>query len=429
MPVETQNRLSQRKVASLVSAKKRTAVSDGGGLTLTVSSTGYAAWVLRFRLHGEQHEITIGPYPEFSLSQAREERDRLRKIIRQGRDPRRQKTARITAEEMAEAEPGTFQELAELWFKRTQINRLRRPQILHSRMQNWIYPRLGNMDIDAIRPIHVMTCIHQILDAGAPSVANDCRRHIRRILDYGVITELIQINPAAQITADLAGADELPRDRSLSLAEIRKLFRAMAKTANKFVRSDEIAVRLLLVLGVRKMELVAARWSELNPRKTIWTIPKERIKARRKIRPKDFQIPLPPQAVQLFSELKSMADESAWVLPTRSGSKHGHLSSGTLNMVLSNLNVGIDHFVVHDLRRTMRSHLSDIGIPFAVAERCLNHFLPGQGEVYDRADMLDARADALRSWADVLDVLDADGVKAARDFIGGAQVVPIRRSA
>jgi integrase len=98
-------------------------------------------------------------------------------------------------------------------------------------------------------------------------------------------------------------------------------------------------------------------------------------------------------------------------------------------MVLSNLNVGIDHFVVHDLRRTMRSHLSDIGIPFAVAERCLNHFLPGQGEVYDRADMLDARADALRSWADVLDVLDADGVKAARDFIGGAQVVPIRRSA
>jgi hypothetical protein len=65
-------------------------------------------------------------------------------------------------------------------------------------------------------------------------------------------------------------------------------------------------------------------------------------------------------------------------------------------------------------------------VPFAIAERCLNHKLPGQGEIYDRHDFLDARREALQRWCDVLDVLADEGVTAAREYIGGAEVIDLR---
>jgi len=79
----------------------------------------------------------------------------------------------------------------------------------------------------------------------------------------------------------------------------------------------------------------------------------------------------------------------------------------------------------------MRSQLSALGVAFAVAERCLNHRLPGQGEIYDRHDFLEQRRHALSEWADVLALLAARGVKAAKDRIATAtaNVIPMRRSA
>jgi integrase len=208
--------------------------------------------------------------------------------------------------------------------------------------------------------------------------------------------------------------------------------RSMAKDRARFGRDNEITVHLLLMLGVRKGELVAARWSEIDFERNLWTIPGRRIKTRKIGKASDFSIPLPPQAVALLRELEVRAAGSEWVLPARrQGSrKLGHISTDTLNAALANLETGIEEaFTIHDLRRTMRSQLSAIGVSFAVAERCLNHRLPGQGEIYDRHDHLEQRRHALAEWAGVLDVLAADGVKAARERITTAQVIPLRRSA
>lgn len=134
----------------------------------------------------------------------------------------------------------------------------------------------------------------------------------------------------------------------------------------------------------------------------------------------------------MFRELEIRACGSEWVLPARrrGARKLGHISGDTINAIMGDLDTGIDqHFTIHDLRRTMRSNLSALGVPFTVAERALNHRLPGMGEIYDRHDFYEQRAEALQRWADTLDVLEAEGVKAAKDFIGGAQVVELRRLA
>ena len=297
----------------------------------------------------------------------------------------------------------------------------------------WVHPEIGDLAVGDIKPSHVIACLRKIEAAGARTVVNDARRHIRKIFDYGVILGAVAVNPAAQITQSIAGSEEVSRSRYLSLGEIRKLYRAMAKHRDWFGRDNELTIRLLIMLGVRKSELIAARWSEIDG--DIWTIPAERIKTRKKGKASDFRVPLPPQAVAIFDELRIRACGSEYVLPARrqhrraSSRGFGHISPDTINVALAKLDTGLDPFTIHDLRRTTRSHLSALGVPFAVAERCLNHKLPGQGEIYDRHDLIDQRREALNQWADCLRIVETEGVQAAKKFIGGADVVPMRRRA
>ena len=88
---------------------------------------------------------------------------------------------------------------------------------------------------------------------------------------------------------------------------------------------------------------------------------------------------------------------------------------GWLWRVLDRVGKGRDEFKPHDLRRTMRSGLASLGIRYEVAERAINHKLPGMTEIYDRNDYGNERAAALRQWAEYLDGLSS-----------GADVVPIR---
>ena len=55
----------------------------------------------------------------------------------------------------------------------------------------------------------------------------------------------------------------------------------------------------------------------------------------------------------------------------------------------------LTEFTVHDLRRTCRSLLAELGVPGHVAERCLNHKLKGVEGIYDRYDYYEERKQAL----------------------------------
>jgi integrase len=173
-----------------------------------------------------------------------------------------------------------------------------------------------------------------------------------------------------------------------------------------------LAFRLLLLLGVRKGELVRAQWAEFDLAAGSWTVPDERSKTGA-----GFVVPLPALAVSWLEELRIRAAGSPWVFPARRTGRRAapHMAGDTLNVALSRVDHGLPHFTVHDLRRTVRTQLAALGIPPHVAERCLNHKLRGVEGVYDRHDYLDERRAALEQWAAVLSGLD-----------GGAVVVPLR---
>ncbi len=424
MPKRTINNLTDRKIKSLVKAGKATAVSDGGGLTLSISASGYAAWVLRYRFGGKPCEVTIGPLDHIGLAAARDERTRLRQLLDSGINPARQKAADKAAQAAPSDTADTFAELAQLWFDKTQAPRLQNPEVVERVIRKYLNPALGKMHLTDITPAHIISCLEQITAAGAPTVANDARRHLQKIFGYAVIRGDLAVNPAAQITQDIAGNNEQARDRALTLGEVRKLLKAIEREREWFGRDNEIEIYLLLLTGVRKSELQQARWSEIDFAGSTWTIPKDRTKTRRR----DFVIPLPTLAIELLRELEIRACGSEWVLPARRRGKRrlGHVSPDTLNRQIIALEHGLPHFTIHDLRRTFRSRLSEIGTDFVVAERALNHKLPGMGEIYDQHDFIDQRRAALQRWSDVLEALTSEGVTAARKLIGGGQVIDLR---
>jgi len=111
-------------------------------------------------------------------------------------------------------------------------------------------------------------------------------------------------------------------------------------------------------------------------------------------------IPLSKLVMKCLEELKIRSVDSPYIFPNRRVSKRfGHISPDTLNAALKKMfddgKMQVDHFTVHDLRRTFRSLLASLSVPGHVAERCLNHKLKGVEGIYDRYDYMAERSHAL----------------------------------
>ena len=108
-------KLTDVQIKNWVKAGKPVAIADGDGLTFTLSAKGTAAWTLRFYLAGKRKELTLGRYPDMSLSRAREIASAKRVEVQQGVDVAAQK--RNAKQEAAGA--WTFRKLAEDYFAKS----------------------------------------------------------------------------------------------------------------------------------------------------------------------------------------------------------------------------------------------------------------------------------------------------------------------
>lgn len=377
--------------------------SDGGGLTFTLTAKGRASWVFRFRHGGKQRELTLGTYPDITLKRARELATSARAKVQQGIDVARAKQEELIARSTA----GTVKELCEDYYSRTIAGRITRPDIVRQRLDNDLIPKLGRMRIADVKPMDVDRMIKAILDRGSPVMANRVLATTKSVFDYAIRRHWVEQNPAAAFRRADAGGEEQERQRSLSKAELTTLFQSIRDVGPHF-RIYDLIVKLLLVTAVRVSELIEAPWSEfdLDADIPVWLLPAHRVKKGPKIWKRDLLIPLPPAAVEWLAEIRRTSIASDFVFPARRRSKRPTMATGTVNWALGELEHGLEHFTVHDLRRTARTHLGKLRTAPHVAERCLNHKLPGVNDTYDTHDYFDERRVALATWADCLLLLD-----------------------
>jgi integrase len=384
---------------------------DGEGLYLRYrKEDAIPRWLFRYRLAGQARIVGLGSYATLSLADARKTAKEMRARVALGHDPQGEKKERkreAVARIEADRQVVTTGQLCDDYFAAQIVGRWKHPNIVRAKIENDIKPHIGELAVGDVTPLHIDAVLQAIVSRGAPTTASAVLRLLKKVFDYGVKRQMVASNPAAAFNPADAGGKEESRERWLTREEIIRLFRAMRTKAGAFAIENVHAVRLLLMLAVRKEELIGAQWREFDLDGAVWHLPAERTKTGQSI-----DIPLPDRAVETLRELKRLSEGSAYVFPAKKMQIRmvPYVCASTLNTAIARhvrpLLQDVPHFVVHDFRRTARTHLAALGVDPHVAERCLNHKLKGVEGIYDRHDYFEERKAALNEWARLLEAME-----------------------
>lgn len=195
--------------------------------------------------------------------------------------------------------------------------------------------------------------------------------------------------------------------------DIEILFRILRQYPEKVPEPTYIGITLLLILGMRKMELFSARWIDVCLERKFFQIYADSTKAK-----KSLAVPIPDDVIHLFERLKVLAGRSEYLFPARKRSSRGYISDDTVNHTIADLSgkviskrkpsknafgkAGLPEFSIHDLRKTFRTMLAEYGVPNEVAERCLNHADSRIVRTYNRYEYRKERREAHELMASII---------------------------
>ncbi|MBR8188778.1 tyrosine-type recombinase/integrase [Burkholderia vietnamiensis] len=384
------NLLSDVQLRQWMKAGQPLAKSDGGGLTFTLSAHGTAAWILRFSHGGRQRELSLGRYPDLSLSAARELARERRVEVQKGINP-------ATEVRKAKARRDwTVRELIRDYRELVLCNLADSTQRSYGRNLDRIESGMGAVSVRDVSAADIVAQIERVKVGWVESFTLWCA--LRGIFKHASGKRLIDSNPCAgvQLDAIIGKRPEVQKRLMLTDDELHVLFNASMSTENL------LSVRVLLATGVRASELFTAMRADVHLDEARWHIPATKTGP-------SMDIPLAPSVVIWFEELLKLGGDSAYVLPARSRARaermggDAHLSKDAIREAIDfwidNHKPKIRRFTPHDLRSTMKSHMRKLGVPRDISEACLNHRLAGVEGIYDQHNYYDERRAALELWA------------------------------
>ncbi|EFO4074889.1 integrase, partial [Escherichia coli] len=337
-------------------------LGDGQGLSLLVEPNGSKSWRFRYRYAGKPKMISLGVYPTITLAEARARRDEARKIVAEGKNPsevrKEQKLAlRIQSE-------NAFEKIAREWhqMKSAKWSAGYASDIIEA-FQNDIFPYVGTRPVGEIKPLELLNVLRKIEKRGALEKMRKVRQRCSEVFRYAIATGRAEFNPAA----DLSSALEVHKSNHfpfLKSDEIPDFLRALDSYAGS--RLVQIATKLLMVTGVRTIELRAALWQEFDLDNAIWEIPAERMKMRR-----PHLVPLSTQALGFLNELKSMTGNYRYVFPGRND-PNKPMSEASVNQLIKRIGYA-GKLTGHGFRHTLSTILHENGFNTAWIEMQLAH--------------------------------------------------------
>lgn len=368
------------------------AKSDGDGLTFTLSDTRAATWVLRYSRGTRRREITVGSYPDLSLSEARKKARAYRVKIDNGEDPAADR--RVEKARMREAM--TVSKLCDDFVEK------RFPDLAENTvsMYTWLLDatvrlKLGSLEVRAVQASDI---VYMLETSGHPwSVCKTLLGITSRLFAHATGRRMIDANPAAGIDLEaiLGGRPKRRKRLMLSKDELQTLL----PDIDKFLgRANGLMFRILLATCVRTQELVKAEKDLVDLERGAWRVRGSTVKTK-----EGFLVPLAPLVVSWFRELIALSGDSRWLCPSRWSRNDGHVNMHILRDALANAfeSKGLDirRFTPHDTRSTAKGHLRNLGFSREISEIALNHKLPGMEGIYDVREEIPERRAAMEAWA------------------------------
>lgn len=407
--------LTVRVIESSKSKGKAYFLSDGDGLRLRVASDGSKTWQVRYTVDGKETTVTLPrrygsntDAAHLSLADARHEAAAIRALARSGVDHQQKVRDDLEAQrrqrEQQQANAMTVQDLYEAWFPTIETKRGKRGRKdggteVARTFAKYVLGEIGNRPLTQLYAVDVRPILTRIADRGANRQATALLVDLKQMFRWGdqnqpwkrllASSDVLAIRAEEVVSGGYDPIRDNERDRVLSEDEIRSLAQLVPKAdISLAVRS---AIWIMLSVGTRVGETVAARWSHIDLPNKSWHIPVENTKSGV---PLDVQ--LSDFACTHFEALWAWRDalpeelRSEWVFPSNRD-RGAALNNQTVGKALADrqrvnskpirgrteridalaLNGG--QWKCHDLRRTCGTLMQSLGVPESIVHRCLNH--------------------------------------------------------
>lgn len=355
---------------------------DSNGLYFRVKPDGNKSWQLRYKKpDGAWSWLGIGGYPEISGKLARQKASQVRQLIANGIDPKEHRDEQKKA--LLNSDQFSFKSLAEEYCNsKNWVDGTRTRNI--GALVNHVYPAMGNRDYRKITKKEWLSLIQQIQQklhpkTGKPIIemGNRVRGLCKDIYDLAEVTERIDHNPLSGIEKFIAKHMK----QNMEHVNIDELPQLLVDIRSYPSPTTSIALQLLSLLACRPNELREATWDEFNFEKSIWVIPSERMKKRI-----EHTIPLPKQALELLSKLKSYCGNSPYLFKSRSNSSKP-VSNNTFNKALKSMGYQ-GRQTSHGFRHIFSTQLRELGFDRDHVEAALAHKVSGVEGIIIRRFML-----------------------------------------
>lgn len=367
-------------------------LNDGKGLSLLVEPNGSKGWRFRYRFAGKPKMISLGVYDQVSLADARRKRDEAKKQLSENINPSdARKSEKIILKYATE---NTFQAVAMEWHtsKCSTWTEGYASEILRC-FDNDVFPYIGSRPIDQIAPLELLAVLQKIEKRGALEQASKIRRRCGEVFRYAVITGRVKYNPAP----DLAGAMNRPETKHFPFLRENEI-PDFVKALNNYKGSKvtKYATQLLMLTGVRTVELRLAEWSEFDFENALWEIPKERMKKRR-----PHLVPLSPQALEILGKLQVITGNYPILFPGRNDARKP-ISEASINKVIAKIGYK-GRLTGHGFRHMMSTILHEKGFDSAWIELQLAHVDKNSIRgIYNHALYLDSRRVMLKKYSELI---------------------------
>lgn len=384
-------------------SEKAQKLFDGRGLFLLIPSKGNPGWRLKYRFRGIEKSLSLGIYPDVTLSQARDARAQALSLLANGINPSDARKANRQAGE------NTFAALSQEWLT-SKVEPVRTPDHIRTvkgRLKVHLLPRLGRVSVREITAPMILDVLKRIEATGKRETARRCLQICSQVLRYAVQTGKAESDPTPALKGALLPATVKSHAAVTTPDELKPILNAFDGYEGTLIVKS--ALRLAPLVFVRPGELRQMEWSEINFIRGLWEIPASKMKMKRR---ESHIVPLSSQSLAILLELVPVTRErSRYVFPSFRSTERP-MSNNAILSALRSLGIEKDVMSGHGFRATARTLLDEeLHQPVAWIERQLAHAVKDvNGDAYNRTQFLPDRVKMMQTWADYLDELKASSV-------------------
>jgi hypothetical protein len=350
---------------------------------------GLLTWRFGYRRAGKAGIVTLGRFPEWSADAALHQARALQVAVDRGQDPAellrpRQAPAPVaTALPPADTARAMFRRYEPTLDEKSDAHR----RVVTSYFDRYVLPAWGDRDIHTIKKREIADLLKTVKGKSGPVAANRCATAISAWFNFLITDGVLDASPATK----LPRSEERPREQTLTVDQLVRVWQA----AERIGGPNGKFVQLLIALPVRRDEAAELPRVEVDIAKQEWLLPGGRNKSGR-----DFLLPLNTLAKDILAACPNTG-------PFFFSTSGRHPISGftrlkaKLDAEIAKLpGEPLPKWVFHDVRRSLRSALSELKVDRIVCEKVLNHAPPKLERTYDRYSYAAEKRQALQLWAD-----------------------------